>query len=531
MTYLSSQQVSQSDTNTIAHVSHFGALKTSPTYPVVKANFPGSALDTGTWTETTANGGSTTVEGGQATLRTNTSPNGSVKLVSVETGVFEAGQVTVYQSGVRAGVGAVNNVRRWGVMTQDEQDGLFFEWNGATFYVVSRKAGVDTQTDSANFNREPGWEPEDENNTFRIQYSEGRALFQRSRSGNIATLHVAVDSQTPLVNDLNLALYYENTNTNGNAVNVDLVVRGASSSIFGELPTSRAGGTIEDTTVTTLSKSVITGRAPSGGYRNVGTNGFGALITIDFLQEVVLENVPGYTTNIKFGRNVDMDVGSTPEDICFGTGLYAGQPTTAPETVDVLSSSAADTAAGTGMQSILITGLETATSTQETTETIALNGTGGATSVNTWYRVYRAAGVTYGSGGTNAGTITVRHTATTADEFVIIPPGVGQSLVGAITVPSGKTMFIESLAVTLERVNGSPGSGIFSLRSKPNTTDYLGNSIISYTISTAAPLVPPLVFPIRVPENTDIVGRIDSVSDNNSQASITMNLLFVDNPI
>ena len=64
--------IAHNEMKTNAHISHFGALKTSSVVPVIKANFPGSALDTNLWTETTANSGSTTVTRGVANINTGT---------------------------------------------------------------------------------------------------------------------------------------------------------------------------------------------------------------------------------------------------------------------------------------------------------------------------------------------------------------------------------------------------------------------------------------------------------------------------
>lgn len=122
-----------------AHVSHFGVLKSGPTIPVLKGNFPGSALDTVQWTETTINSASVTVADGMAEIASGTNSAGSSILKSVRKGRFEAGQVTVYQSGVRPGVGVANNVRIWGLMSSDGQEGLYFKLNGTTFQVVNRK--------------------------------------------------------------------------------------------------------------------------------------------------------------------------------------------------------------------------------------------------------------------------------------------------------------------------------------------------------------------------------------------------------
>jgi hypothetical protein len=88
-----------------AHVSHFGVLKAGATIPILKANFPGTSLDTLQWNQEIVSGGSTTVADGMGQLSTSTNSAGSIKLKTNFTGQFEAGQVTVFQSGVRAGTG------------------------------------------------------------------------------------------------------------------------------------------------------------------------------------------------------------------------------------------------------------------------------------------------------------------------------------------------------------------------------------------------------------------------------------------
>jgi hypothetical protein len=279
---------------TNAHVSHFGALKTSSVIPVVKANFPGSALDTNLWTETTANGGSTSVGQGVGSLNTGTNSAGSVKLHSAKQGRFEAGQVTTYQSGVRAGTGVAGNIRRWGVMSADEQNGLFFEWNGTDFRCCARAGGTDTAVESDAFTAESGWSPGNSNNTFRIFYSAGRAIFCRADRGNVKVLTVMVDGQYPLVETLDLGLYYENTNS-GNTTDVELRVRGASSSVFGELQRFNQGG---------------------------------AAYVSDFGWAVGEGGVEGYDHNTKFGRVSDVDTTTDPEDVWEGGSLHrAGRKT------------------------------------------------------------------------------------------------------------------------------------------------------------------------------------------------------------
>lgn len=147
--------------------------------------------------------------------------------------------------------------------------------------------------------------------------------------------------------------------------------------------------------------------------------------------------VPGLTYVSKFGYNSDCDCTSAAEDIWEGGGLYAGFPTGSAETVDVYSSSTADTAAGTGMRTILLNGLDANYEPQ--TETITLNGTTHVTSANTWTRINRCPGQSAGSGATNAGIITVAHTTTTSNVFAKLQPGTGQTQISAYTIPADKT--------------------------------------------------------------------------------------------
>lgn len=147
--------------------------------------------------------------------------------------------------------------------------------------------------------------------------------------------------------------------------------------------------------------------------------------------------VPGYYLENIFGKNSDVD---TPEDVWEGGGDYAGFPLTTLETVSVLSSSALDTAAGTGARTVRIYGLDGAYALQ--TEDVILNGVTPVATVNTYRRVYRVEVLTAGTGTFNAGTITIRHTTTVANVFSIIPIGIGRSEAAVYTVPAGKTGYI-----------------------------------------------------------------------------------------
>lgn len=153
----------------------------------------------------------------------------------------------------------------------------------------------------------------------------------------------------------------------------------------------------------------------------------------------------GHILISKFGQHEDVDTGDVPADIWGGgpnvSNTYTGFPTGAAELVEILSSSANDTSAGTGCRTFKIFGLDANKDLQE--ETVTLNGTTPVDTVNTYTRVYRGFCVTAGSGMTNAGAITVRHTTTTANTFAVIAAGWGQTRVACITIPNGYSGYIK----------------------------------------------------------------------------------------
>jgi len=91
-----------------------------------------------------------------------------------------------------------------------------------------------------------------------------------------------------------------------------------------------------------LVQSVIRGadvKNPTN-YIDVNVSSLGALLTADFLTEVVLGNVIGASFRRKFGRNNDVDTGD--EDIWHGGGDYTGFNATANENIEVLSADVND---------------------------------------------------------------------------------------------------------------------------------------------------------------------------------------------
>lgn len=155
-----------------------------------------------------------------------------------------------------------------------------------------------------------------------------------------------------------------------------------------------------------------------------------------FLYQVETGLIPGTSRLVIFGHNIDLDSASVPEDVWEGGGLYPFQ--SAAVALEILSTSAADAAAGTGARTVKIEGLTAAYTEQS--EVVSLNGVGVVPLVNTYFRVNRCVCVTAGTGNTNAGVITLRVAGAGATQAVI-DAGDGVAQQAVYTVPAGKTAF------------------------------------------------------------------------------------------
>jgi len=171
------------------------------------------------------------------------------------------------------------------------------------------------------------------------------------------------------------------------------------------------------------------------------------------------------------GLNEDVDAGT--EDVTELGATYTGMPvipTQAGEALNIVSGSTADAAAGTGQRTIKIVGLDAAGAPQE--ETVTLNGTTPVVTTTTWLRVYRVYGVAAGSGGTNAGAITVKHNVTTANVFAVVKAGRSQAMLGVFTVPAGRTARVVSWGGQVYGLNATAaGEGVLQLLARPTGTN------------------------------------------------------------
>lgn len=158
--------------------------------------------------------------------------------------------------------------------------------------------------------------------------------------------------------------------------------------------------------------------------------------------EVSRGNISTYSVLHQFGAS--RNVTSTLAPITL-SGVYQ-TPTTA-QALEVVSSDANDTAAGSGAQEVTVVGLNS--SWVEVSQTVATNGTTAValgTNLIRMTQAYVSKSGTYAttSTGSHAGTITIRASGGGATwcTIPITPFPLGQTQIAAYTVPSGKTAYI-----------------------------------------------------------------------------------------
>lgn len=171
----------------------------------------------------------------------------------------------------------------------------------------------------------------------------------------------------------------------------------------------------------------------------------------DFYKRVAMGDVAGWTTVRKFGA---IDNVSTTATVVATSGTYQ-TPTTA-QALEILSSDANDTSAGTGARTVTIEGLDEDWAFQS--ETVTMNGTSAVDLANTYTRVFRMYVATSGTYATStasshAGTITLRGDgggATWATIGLVSSVATGQSQIAVYSIPAGKRGYLVGREYSVE---------------------------------------------------------------------------------
>lgn len=186
--------------------------------------------------------------------------------------------------------------------------------------------------------------------------------------------------------------------------------------------------------------------------------------------------------------------------------------------MELVSTSANDDVAGTGIQKVTIYYLDDTYAAQ--TEEVELDGLNVVTTTATnILRVNALRASQVGTGLKAAGIISLRHLADTP-VYASIRAGETQELSLIYTVPLGKTLYITDLMLS----GGSVASGHASRFFLRSTYDTFSDSVVSWfttiidLIIQDAALHVPLASPMKIPATTDIM--LNVVSDD-AAANVT----------
>lgn len=171
--------------------------------------------------------------------------------------------------------------------------------------------------------------------------------------------------------------------------------------------------------------------------------------TQEFLQAIGFGAIPGYRRVAALGNNPDVDTATVPEDVWSGGGVYPWM--TSATSLEMVSTSAADSAAGTGARTVVWQQLDTGYA--EFTQSVTLNGLTPVALPRQAFRNQAGLITSAGSGKTNAGDIILRD-AGGGTVRAIIPAGYGITRQSIFTVPAGFTLSINSTLFAITKAGG-----------------------------------------------------------------------------
>jgi hypothetical protein len=242
-----------------------------------------------------------------------------------------------------------------------------------------------------------------------------------------------------------------------------------------------------------MSDIKYTPRAPSSITKT------GAYEPFEF--QVARGQITYHKTNIISGFNPN--TGTSYQTVWGQSSLYSYL--SSATVLEISSSSANDTAAGTGARTVTVYGLDG--NYAEINEVVTLNGQTAVNTVNSYLRVFHLVVNTAGSGGAAAGTIYAGTGAVTAGVPAVIYltyTASGGATAAIWTVPAGYTAFVTTMAVS----SGSTTANVFtSLGLYARPTGGVFDNVIQGRCGNGGSFVVFFDYPLSFSEKTDIEVR------------------------
>lgn len=222
------------ETQSAAQVEPLGSLKTITPVRLVGTPFNNGTKDPNFWVETVAGSGSV-VQDGQITLSTGTTLLSSARYETINKARKVTGTTNQFRMVGRLTTAPIaNNVRRAGAY--NDSNGFFFQVNGTTFGVGSRKNGVDTIVNTGSFNGNYGTDLTIGTSLgrFVIDYTSVAARFFIDG----VLLHTITSPLVSIVNSLDFPVRMENYNLGANTTDSSFQLRFATIVRLGDLITN-----------------------------------------------------------------------------------------------------------------------------------------------------------------------------------------------------------------------------------------------------------------------------------------------------
>jgi hypothetical protein len=193
-------------------------------FRVAGSSFNGAALDTNYWTlANSIAGGTATVASTQCVLASGATANNVASVQSVRNGRYIGGSSNRFRCIMRLpDTGTANNIRRWGAF--NSTDGAFFQLNGTTFSIVTRKtsAANDVVVNSGSFNGTVASVTLDTNvKTYEIYWTNSKIYFIVSG----VLIHTVQALTATWTDTVSLPCRFESGNYNGSTTTIAINVR------------------------------------------------------------------------------------------------------------------------------------------------------------------------------------------------------------------------------------------------------------------------------------------------------------------
>lgn len=255
-------------------------------------------------------------------------------------------------------------------------------------------------------------------------------------------------------------------------------------------------------------------------------------LTQDYATQLSQGNFIGAKVIHKFGSNPD--VGTTLEDIWTTGGVYTWLQSAVQ--LEAISSSADDTAAGSGARTVLVEGL--GPDWKEASATITMNGTNASTATTqTFIRIHRAYVVTSGTfaatslTASQAGTITIRTASAGATHVTLGAAGgtyMSQTELSRYTIPFGYTGFLHGI-----EASGASDKSInvyMFQRINPHLSTYNTKRLVWRAMGVNTPIIWQPEIPIKFNQMTDL-WMSANVALTSASVESTFELVLVENGV